>query len=88
MRIRQYLDGAWHMVKAGRIDVASVMLKSLVYRDPEIKALADQFAYASGDPALDSRPNSKVLGGVFSMPAGQDAVTDTYAVAAYLRMYP
>ena len=87
MRIRQYLDGAWHMVKAGRIDVASVMLKSLVYRDPEIKALADQFAYASGDPALDSRPNSKVLGGVFSMPAGQDAVTDTYAVAAYLRMY-
>jgi len=87
LRIKQYLDAAWHMVKAGRTDVAAVMLKSLVYRDPELKTLADQFAYASGDPAINGSPNSKALGAVFSMPAGQDAVTDTYAVAAYLRMY-
>lgn len=86
-RIKQYLDAAWHMVKAGRTDVAATMLKSLVYRDPELKTLADQFAYASGDPAINGSPNSKALGAVFSMPAGQDAVTDTYAVAAYLRMY-
>lgn len=86
-KIRQYLDGAWHMLKAGRTDVASVMLKSLVYRDPELKTLADQFAYATGDPAMEGSPNSQALGIVFSIPAGNDPVADTFAAAAYLRMY-
>lgn len=86
-KAKQYLDAAWLAQKAGRTDVAAVMLRSLVYRDPELKALADQFSYATGDPAIDGSPNSKALGIVFSLPAGNDAVVDTLAVAAYLRMY-
>lgn len=85
--IQQYLNGAWRMQIAGRTDVASVMIKSLVERDPELQMLADQFAYATGDPSLDGSHNSNALQAVFSMPVGTKFFKDTLTAAAYLRMY-
>ena len=85
--IQQYLNAAWRMQLAGRTDVASVMIKSLVERDSELQMLADQFAYATGDPSLDGSHNSNALQAVFSMPVGTKFFKDALTAAAYLRMY-
>lgn len=86
-RVRQYLEGAWHMQLKGRTDVAAVMLQYLAEREPEVKTLAEQFAYATGDPAKKGVGNSNDLQEAFNLPAGDDATMDALAVAAYLRMY-
>ena len=85
--IQQYLNAAWRMQIAGRTDVASVMIKSLVERNSELQMLADQFAYATGDPSLDGSHNSNTLQAVFSMPVGTKFFKDALTAAAYLRMY-
>lgn len=83
----EYLSKAKLAFAMTRFDVGNVMLKGLCVFDHQYDALARQYAYASGDPAIieDYRPSN--LMECFPEQNGKNVENDLLFMASWLRMF-
>jgi len=72
----------------GRMDVASVIFRSLSYYDAaQINPVLRRFALATGDPAYHGSRSVNGIQTAFDLPCGADPVYDLLSAAAHLRMF-
>ena len=86
--ISHYRDIAIQSVIKGRMDVASVILRSLsLYDATKVGPVLHRFSLASGDPAYRGGKSVNDVRTAFDLPCGVDLAYDLLSAAAHLRMF-